>query len=161
MHNKKAQFGKQIMIFPFVFLLIIIALGISAGVVIYFGTGYDFRALDASLLSYKIEKCVLENSDLNKLKDNFYETCRLNKESLEKNKFFFKVCRDLNAIDCANTEDDKNILVSLGSNFQPCFFEGVKENKAYAKCHNLDLLKDGAQISIITGSNQQIRRIST
>lgn len=161
MRDKKAQFGKQIMIFPFVFLLIIIALGISAGIVIFYGTGYDYRDIDSSILVKKLGDCVLDISDFDKLRGDFYETCGLSKKSLEENKYFFRVCRELNGADCATSDGDTKIVESLGSNFQICFLEGAKENKNYPRCSYMTVKLNEETYSIIAGSNQQIRRVST
>jgi len=156
--NKKGEFSKQIMIIPFLFLIIVIALGIALGVGLYYGPGYDFRNVDASALSNRVEKCLNENSNLLLDANKFYETCKIKKEVLENSKFILKVCKGLSLEDCASSE---NYIISSGSGFENCFLTGAKENKGYLKCSGRDILIDGVKISIVAGSNQQIKRINT
>jgi hypothetical protein len=89
--NRKAQAGDQLMVFWFIFLMVILAGGIIAGIYIFFGSEYDFRKVDAQVLNYRVQKCLSENeinwSGTQELNDDFYQKCRLNKEVINETLF--------------------------------------------------------------------------
>lgn len=157
MHNKRAQLGKQVMIFPFLFLIVIIGVGIALGIGIYFGSGYDMRQTDSNILLYKIERCFVSNN-LNDIQASFYTTCGLDESSIESNHLMVKICENLDVVSCV--QDNAKAFIVSGSNFQACLFEGGKQNNAFPKCSNSTLIKDGRSFSVITGSNQQIKRVN-
>lgn len=147
---KKATGGQQLTIFPFLFLMMMIGLGITAGVWMFYGKGYDFRQAESSLLNYKLTSCILEK-DIDFTKDSIYDLCNLNKEIIEKNNII-KICK--NSQDCV---DSSSPLFFSGSNFQGCFFTGAKQNDAYPKCSLVSIKKQSDTYQIITGSKQLIR----
>jgi hypothetical protein len=156
--RKRGELGNQILMFEYLFLLISIAVGISVGVLIYFGDGFDFRQIEADILNSKMQDCISQNFVLDKITSNFYETCLINMDSVEKNKLLIRICENSSAEKCAS---GNGILFSVGGNFESCFFSGAKENKAYVQCSSKIMEKEGKTLVILTGSNQQIRRIST
>ena len=143
--NRGGQAGEQIMIFPFIFLLIIIGVGIVGGVVIFFGAEYDVRQIDADILNYKIRECI-SNGKVDF--DDFYKNCRISESAIVENNLIFKIC--LGDGDCV--QDDG--IIGVWSNLETCRFEGVKENDAFPKCSKSEVEKDGKSYKIITGSNQ-------
>ena len=154
--HKKATLGNMTMAFTFLFLIFIISVGLLAGIYIFYGSGYDFRETESSLLSYKIKNCILKSSlDADFFnKENFYENCALNKETIEKNNII-KICKGDSCIDSTTP------LFSSGSNFQSCLFEGAKENKNYPQCSIISIKKQSETYQIITGSSQFSRREQT
>ena len=151
--NRRGALGEQAEVFMFLFLLIVIAIGITAPAYIFFGRGYDSRASDAGLLNGKIKECLNDNEIDYKLFTQFFEKCKLN-ENVLKDVNIIKICID--ARDCV---EDAGEFV-MGSNFQSCFLEGAKGNKAYYKCDRESFLKSGKRIEIITGSIRNSREVS-
>lgn len=153
--NKKGLLGEQLMIFPFLFFLVIIGVGIVGGVLLFFGGEYDYRSVDASVLNYKIRECLveedidfsLEGEDFEK---DIYEKCLIDKNALVSHNLFFRICRD-----SENCFLDDNPLISMGSNYQSCEFEGVKDNNAFPKCKKGSVFVEGMRYDVISGSNQK------
>ncbi len=148
--NKKAALGDMTMVFAFLFIIVIISVGILVGIYIFYGSGYDFRGAESSLLNYKIKNCLLNNELNNEFftEANFYEICSLNKKVIEKNNII-KICKGEEP--CV---DSTAPLFSVGSNSQSCFFEGAKENKNYPQCSTTYLQKQSEIYQIIAGSDQ-------
>lgn len=141
--NKKAQGGDITMIFAFMFLLIIIGTGIVAGLASFFGAEYDYRKIDAQLLNYKITKCLQENKinfgqEPELIKQQIYEKCQLNKNSLEQN-FYLKI----------QIPDKPTIKLGRGDNTQ-C--ELQKLNTNFPVCIDHTLTINNQQITIQSGS---------
>lgn len=156
--NLRGQLGSQTMVFVFLFLMIVIGVGIVAGVSIFFGSGYDFRGNDAEILNFKTRECLikegvdfgLEKKDLEK---EFFERCRISKESMLNNSLILKVCVDKDIENCVV----ENGEIQIGGNFNACSFEGVKENDAFPICYRASLKVEGIEYSVISGSNQKIK----
>ena len=137
--NKKAQLGEQIMIFPFLFMIIIIGLGIAAGIYMFFGSGYDFRQVDADILNYKIRECLSNNKIDFSQETEFFTTCSLN-EKVIKESFIILI--------------EQNNQVKIGSNSDETTCSIAKENPNYPKC-TTTYLND---FKILTGSKQQAQK---
>ena len=152
MLNKKADAGDFAMIFSFIFLLLIVGVGIVAGVIIVFGSEYDFRQAEAETLNYAIKNCISENQDYfssitkDTLKNELYGKCRLNKDVVEKNNII-KIDRN------------DEILFLFGDSVK-C---GIKGNENYPKCSQDTLIiksnNNDISFSILTGSSQRAGRI--
>ncbi len=157
--NKKAEeTGDQIMVFAFMFLLVIIGVGIWLGVSIYFGSSYDSRQVDANLLLYKVENC-FTNSNIIEFQGDFYAICGINQGVVENNQLMIKVCSGNDVNSCINNASS---FLFFGKNLAvDCALTGGNSNNAYPKCSNDEITKDGKSYIIITGSNQQIRRFNT
>jgi hypothetical protein len=154
MINRKAQ-SDELMLMPVIlFVMLIIAIGIVAGFFLYFGNGYESRSVDASALNYKIRECFF-NKQISDIQKDIFSTCSINKNAVESNKMFFKICQNMSAEECSSSS---NKIVSAGSNFESCFFIGTKNNNNYPKCAIEEFYLDGNQYSIIAGSNQEMRR---
>jgi len=142
MINKKAQLGEQMTFFAFLFLLIIIGLGIVAGVYIFFGSGYDFRSVDADLLNYKIRNCISNNLLDDNFKNNFYEICKIDLKVIEDKNYIIRILAD------------EKEFFDFGDELQ-C--ELSAKNINYPKCTSVNFNSNGKNIFILTGSNQQSR----
>ncbi|MCX8158931.1 MAG: hypothetical protein N3D20_01420 [Candidatus Pacearchaeota archaeon] len=136
--NKKGQLGKQMMLFYFIFLLIIIGLGIVGGIYIFFGKEYDFREREANLISYKVERCIAESDNIEQIKNNFYSACGIKKEVFEKT----------NAI---RVLDGNDVLYSYGD-VTLCEGKEIEKSEEYPKC----FVKVFGKYKIIVASNQRI-----
>jgi len=152
MNNKKAEIGTQLMFFLFIFVLLLTGIGIVAGVTIFFGREYDFREIDAKILSYKIIKC-LEKNKIEK-GDAFLKSCGIKEETIGE-EIFLKVC--INSENCLIETDKNKIIFVKGKNFQLCGFKGAKRNKNYPICieRTFEKLKD--EYEIVSASNNKIK----
>lgn len=160
MLNKRAQaIGDQLSEgLTILLLMAIIAVGLWAGIGLAFGSGYDVRQADADSLLYQTARC-FSISSLSNIQSDFYKTCGLNQTVLEQNRLILKICENRNANDCL--QEKNNFLVSAGAGLQvECTLEGGKSNNAYPKCESAEIVKDGHTFTLITGSNQMIRRVS-
>jgi hypothetical protein len=142
--QRRAQVGEQMMVFWFVFLLLLVGGGIYAGVYIFFGSEYDFRKVDAEILNYRVEKCLIENEiDFGNLSGeiggNFYEKCRLNQGII--NETFFILVNATGKEYEAGPGDRQQC--SLG-----------ELNDKYLRCKGKTFVKNGKEYSVLTGSNQ-------
>ena len=155
--DRFGRMGDKMMFSMFLLILIIITVGIVAGVYIFYGAEYDFRQAEADILNYNIKKCII-NNDIDwtneKSKENFFDVCRLNKEVIEKNNII-KIC--LNSKDCVS---EQKPLFSSGSNFEACLLEGAKGNNNFQKCTINNFMRGEKEYEIVTGSNQKSRRIN-
>ncbi len=150
MRNSRGDLGDYTMVFAFLFLLVIIGVGIALGVYIFFGSGYDFRIAEAEILNFKVRKCII-NNEINS--DNFYESCKLDKNIVDKYNLI-RICK--NSVECIN---DRDPLIGEGSRFQACKFEGGKENENFPKCVIKSFKKGKDNFEVITGSLQDVRRL--
>lgn len=145
--NKKAALGPQTMVFVYFFILVIIAAGIVWGVLSFFTANYDFREVDASLLTEKIVNCLsdkkIEFQNAEQFESEFYEKCKINKEVIDQSFFIF-----------IKFSDDKIFEAGPGDKTQ-C--ELAEKNINYPKCKSTTL----GEIEIETGSNQKSRKIKT
>ena len=156
MIGKKGVLGDAMMLPAVFIIMILIAIGMIVGVYLYLGNGYDFRLADANALNHKIRNCMYSTELLNKNLDIF-ETCGIKKESVENHKLFFKICADIDSEECSSSEVK---IYQAGSNFESCFINGVRENSNYPICKSTEIVINGKSFSIITGSNQQLKRES-
>ena len=154
--NRKGDVGDQINVFGFLFLILIIGVGIVIGVLIFFGKGYDFREGEAKLLNYKIKECLLKNELNKEFFLGFFQKCKLDKDVIEKNNII-RICE--NSEDCVFEDNKEKVLIFVGSNFRACKFEGVRGNENFPKCSIQSLEKAGKKYEIITGSSQISRRL--
>lgn len=79
MMNKKGD--EKILIFYWIIILIIITIGIVAGVVHVFGSNLDIRKAEAGLLKEKLVDCLVDKGELNSRNYNsvnLLETCKIN-----------------------------------------------------------------------------------
>ncbi len=149
--NKKGELGNQISGVLFFALIAMIAVGLVAGVWIYFGGGYDSRLLEASVLNFKVSECFKDNlnefdfskSNEEKLKE-FSEICFLDED----------VLKEYYIIEISESE---KVLIRFKDS-EACRFEGAKGNENFAKCFKKIEIIDGKEYLFITGSNQFSRK---
>lgn len=143
--NRKGRLGDQVSIISYIFMLVFIVAGIAVGVYIFYGGEYDFKNIEAEILSLRIREC-LENKEIKW--ENFYDICRLNKDVLENNNFI--------EIDI----EGKEVFSVSKGRVEECKFKGAEKNKNYAKCVEREFVKDGKKFNIIAGSIQNSRRVN-
>ena len=140
MKNKGGQLGEQTTVFAFLFLLVIIGIGIAGGIYVFFGSSYDFRYIESDLLNYKIRNCLSENVFDDNFKNNFYEICKIDKKVIEDNEYVIRIL-----------VDGKEFL-KLGNEVE-CELSGKSES--YPECEDASFNLNGKEIQVLTGSNQQ------
>jgi hypothetical protein len=140
--NKRAQLGDQVMIIPFLFLLIVIGIGITAGVYLFYGAEYDFRQVQADILNFRVKNCVLDKEIDFSSETDFFEKCGI----------FFGVQK-------------KEVLIEISSDGERIFGWGDEtacllsgKNDEYPKCKITEFEKNEKTFKVLTGSNQFSRR---
>jgi len=153
--SKRGQAApRQVMIFSFILLLIIIGGGLVAGMFLFFGAGYDTRQVEADTLNYAIKDCILKSETDFSSKEALYQDCRLNEEIFaEGNLLRVKIC--VNSGDCI--EEIKPEL-QIGSDFVVCGLVAAETNKAFPRCKISSFLKNDNKIDLITVSDRFNRR---
>ncbi len=155
LNNRRGDLGDITMIFVYLFFIVIIGVGIFAGIYLFFIQGYEFREAESDVLNYKVSHCILDNNIDSKFIGDFYNKCALEKGVVEKYNLI-RVCK--NSDDCVNERDEKAVLIGQGSKFQACRFEGGRKNDAFPRCVIKNFVKDGQSYEVITGSTQNSRR---
>ena len=155
--QKKANLGNQMMFFLFIFMLLLIGVGIVAGAVMYYGSDYDLRLVEAEILNLKVRNCIMINGIDDKLIEGFFEKCLINKSVVENNKLMIRICENVvNKEECMAANEP---IFQSGTNFQVCGFIGSSENENFPKCAFSTFSSgDGKNYMIITSSNQKIMR---
>ncbi len=91
--NKKG--GEKIFSIWWMLVLTIFGIGIVSGVLIFYSADTDVRGLEAKILYERISDCLINKGYLNNNLLNsdfdFYKECRLSKEILNSNNFYFKI----------------------------------------------------------------------
>jgi len=153
--NRKGDTGNQLISLTYIFLMVLIAFGITAGIFIFFGAEYQFKQVDSDSLNLKVVNCLRENPVDDGLFKDFYSKCGINKDVVG-NYSKIKIC--VGSENCAGEESDKVKFV-VGSDFQSCEFLGVGGNNNFAKCTKNVVEFKGSSYQIVTGSNQILRRV--
>lgn len=148
--NKKGDSGNQLMLIAFLFLILIISVGIFSGIALFFGSGYDGRDIDARVINFLVKECVLDRG-IEGIEENFYSKCGIEEKVIEKG-YGIKICVDKE--DCVN----EDFIFMTGSDFVSCGLEGTKNNLNYARCFSQKFEKEGKRIEIITKANQDIEK---
>lgn len=150
--NKRGEVGDQVMLIIFIFLLVLISVGVVSGVLIFFGSEYDFRQVGAEVLNYNIRNCLDKEGIDSSFFSNLYERCGLN-EGIINSSYIVKICE--NSQDCIM---EQNYKFSHGDAVQ-CGLTGAFGNINYPKCSIREITIQGVTYTIIIGS-KQARRIS-
>ena len=153
--SKRAQFGDKLHIFHFLFLLVLLGIGIVAGFWIASGEEYDFREGEAALLNMKIRECIYESYVNYSFFEHIFEVCGLDKEVTEKY-FLVRVCK--NSEDCIL--EDKGMF-DIGANLKICKIKGYQNTENELDCMHGFTKKKEINFEIITASKQILRRVGT
>jgi len=157
MHNR-GQLGEQIMVFMFIFLMFVIGAGIVLGTYFFIGPEFDFRAVEADMLSYKIKDCILNDGSLfDGIKANpdlFYTKCSLNKEVIESNNAI-RVCPGAAEVNICLDPNNPDAVFAVG-NYGLCDPAGSNKIVGCSVASFSD--SKGTNYVIIATSKQKIRR---
>ena len=151
MIQRKAQLGDQVMIFPFLFIMILIGGGIVGGTLLFFGNEYDVRQSEANTLAYTLQTCIQQhtfNWESADIDSEIYKTCHLDGSALSEGSLI-RLKRNSVQI----------LTVNIGK-VEGCFFIGATKNPAYPKCTTLRFSKDGTSYELTTGSFQRKQRVT-
>lgn len=158
MLSKRGSLGDMTLFMPYLFLMIVILVGIVSGIVIFFGEGYNFKYAEANAIADKVEECFSSKHfilDFSNLEDELRKTCLMDIGIFNDANLILRVCLDSN-----NCISDRNPIFTIGANFQSCGFDGSKENSAFPICASRSFFINDKKIDIVAGSNQKLRRIS-
>lgn len=169
-NNKKG--GEKIFSIWWMLVLMIFGIGIVSGVLIFYSADTDVRGLEAKILYERIADCLIDNGYL---KDNllnsdfdFYKECRLSKEILNSNNFYFKIRifnenkELLKNISGESTNYEKDCEIVLrdekleAKKFPRCIKE--TENVLYYSSEGGKNQVKRAIIEVLTSSNQEGER---
>lgn len=145
--NKKASADSWIMIGWFIFLVIIMCIGIVVQVESFFDIGFDTRQIDSATLNAILQNCLTENeinfeSSREQITEQIFEKCSLNKEVIENSMLLI-----------INLENENKIKIGRGDE-TACAL--VNKNNDYPKCEisKVKLIENKKILTIITGSYQ-------
>jgi hypothetical protein len=150
---KKGQAGDTVMTFSFLFLLVVIFVGIFFGLSIFFGQEIDFRETEAGILNYKLRECVRSNGI--EVINGIYSSCGIDERATNRGGMIFKICE----VSCGEGNEGE-YLFSTGGDFVLCRTEASEENRNIERCVVERISSDGNVYEIITGSNGKIRRLA-
>ncbi len=150
--NKRGGLGDEVSVVYFIFLFIIIGLGLTWGTYSFFGGGYDVREVQSKWLANEIQNCLLSKSVDLSSKDDFFIKCNLNEKVLREKEFIVRICEG----NCyaKNTEP----LFAINSNYQLCGFNEVRSKNA-PKCNEKNFELNSKKLHLIVGSKINPRRI--
>lgn len=151
--GKRGELGDQVMLIVFIFLLVLISVGVVSGVLIFFGSEYDFRAVSSEVLNYNIRDCLNREGIDSNFFGNLYVKCGLN-EKVINSSYIIKICAD--SKDCISDAEPKFVY---GDAVQ-CGLRGTFSNVNYPRCTIKEIKNDGIIYSVIVGS-KQTRRLSS
>lgn len=151
--NKKASADSWIMFGWFLFLVIVMCIGIVVQIESFFGKGYDSRQIEAALLNAKIQNCIAENEitwgeSRESISKQIFEKCSLNKEIIE-NSFLLMI----------NLENENKIKIGRGDETACALSD---KNNNYPKCEIKKIFRkindEQKTLTIITGSSQRAQQ---
>ena len=144
--------GSGLLFFVFFLMMIVVGAGISGGVWMFYGQGYDFRETESSVLFERVGDCFVEEKD-NFFEDGFdiYETCRLEKKVLSENHLVL----------VRRVSDGNEYFIGVRDFETQCFLDASKKNMNLPLCVNSSIMKGGEIYDIVVGSNQDSRKVAT
>ena len=93
--KKMDKKGEKLFSIWWFIIIIIIGLGIVAGVSLFYSSNLDIRSLEADALSSKVVKCISSSDGINPtiLESNFdiFSECSLSQSVFDNGKFFIKI----------------------------------------------------------------------
>ncbi len=148
--NKRG--GEKIMSVWWFFVLVIVGVGITSGVLLFYSADVNVKQTEADILYDKIAECIFENGFLidEFLKNDFdiFETCDLNKGIIDGGDFYFKISTDIRK-DIVKGDKSFEVLQDSKGPHLPRF-GGKTENIFYYQNNEIK----EAEIEILTASNQ-------
>ena len=132
--------GNHLSFFSFFFLLLIIGGGIVVGVLIYYGSGSDYRADDVRVMSGLLEQCVRTGAFTNSL-----ASCGFSDEAIKQTAYSITLCEG----DCF--ANDANVLVHVGDSIETCRIQ-TKDVTKYPRCAEHLFTVAGKHYGSVVGS---------
>tara|TARA_Y100000310_G_scaffold337105_1_gene423300 strand:- start:1671 stop:2513 length:843 start_codon:yes stop_codon:yes gene_type:complete len=127
--NRRGSAGEKLMVFPFFFIMVMIGIGIVAGVYVFFGDGYDARGAEARVFGEKLRDCL--NDDFNEIDwsgevlRDLSELCGFNENVVEEH-FVVGILKD-------------ERYLFRHRNPESCRLEGAKGNDGFPRCVEIEL----------------------
>jgi hypothetical protein len=144
MRRRGAVAGTGVMFFVFFFLMLLIGGGIAGGVYSFFGAPYDFRYVESEALLGEVKKCLNKEGGFVGESDIF-EKCKLNKNVLEGEHLIL----------IKEVGGQRETVVGVRDYENQCKLKGDQ----FPKCAEGKVSVGGLEYRIMTGSNQQGRKI--
>ncbi len=166
--------GEKLLSLWWFFVLVVVGSGIVIGVLIYYNSEIDTRAVESEILAEKIVSCLVNQGEIN---ENFlnneefdiFQECGLDKNILDSDIFYFNV----SLYDFSGKSRRNGIYFGLRDFETQCKLEKstkslLKSSEYYPKCsekqayalsnsgENTEKLK----LFVLAGSNQRIKKIS-
>ena len=147
--NRKADLGDNIVSVYFIFLLFIVAVAAAGMIIMFFGAGYDGRAMESDILLRKIVACIKQNGFE---ETSFYKLCSLNKD----------VIVDRFALRISRIENGEEKILQNYNNPTLCGIRAVVSKASnYPKCSSQKFDLNGIKYAVVVGSSERARRIFT
>lgn len=80
---KRALAGNKLILISFILLIVVVGVGIVAGISFFFNTSYDFREIEANILNFKVVQCLTEKN-VDPSSEEFFSECGLNEEAIKR-----------------------------------------------------------------------------
>ncbi len=137
--------GKDVvMFFPFALLMVIIGVGIIAGVILFYAQKLDVRATEAELLLDSVKQCA-ETRDFFAA-DFTLEECGINLGQSSNHLVYLK------------RSDGQEAFSGVRDFTDQCLLEGIKGRSNAPLCINTTIQTPQGEYYILVASNQQARR---
>ena len=152
MNRKGEVAGSGLLFFVFFLMMIVVGAGISGGVWMFYGQGYDFRETESIVLFEQVVDCFVEE-DYNFFEEGFdiYETCRLEKMVLSENHLVL----------VRRVSDGTEYFIGVRDFETQCFLDAREKNINLPLCVNSSIMNNGETYEIVVGSNQDSRKVAT
>lgn len=125
-------------------LMALTVIGISLGLVAFFGEGYDFRTAESDVLAYRVQQC-LERVDMFS-PDFTLEVCGLDSSVLDEEHLIL-----------LEREDGQNFTHGVYGYKESCYFTAAKGKLSYPQCVSFNGVHNGLAYTGLVGSAQVAR----
>lgn len=145
--NRRAEQGGDVVyLIPFVFLMLVVSLGLWSGIYSFFGNGYDFREAETDLMALSLQSC-LESHDFFVEGFDFYSSCGFNHNVDKEHLIYVK-----------NSASGEEFFIGVLDYLNQCSFVGSKKNVDFPKCKEFELYTEQGGLQVVVGSNQNFKR---
>ena len=147
--NRRGTAGDQTMSFTWLFLILFVAVVVTGGVMLFFGSTIDVQGIESAQITSLIHRCIVSHHiDFAESPtfEQFSQKCGLDAGVLT-NSFVLSVFRDAKKIPELRIGDTT-----------ACDFVGTRENAYYPHCSEKRFTFEGKEYVIQAGSHQTARR---
>jgi uncharacterized membrane protein len=156
MKNKKA--GTKLLSVWWFFVIVVVFIGIIAGVSLFKNEKIDVRTVEAAVLMNRLIDCSNNYGAVNELifdKKTLFEACLLKQEIIDTNKYFIKI----SAINISSGKMLKQMSAGNNAFEEECGIAKTSTAKNYPVCLEkiifLRLNNELIKLNLITGSNYE------